>query len=297
MKLALAEVPAPYLLEPRVVVQGAGGGWVQLADALADAGAVDGLPPGDIAAALGFVTGLKPAAIKKIERALAATPAGALPRLLRPIGPDRKLLLTEGRVALARSNDHKPAQSPVGFSMFESAFGDPGATVHLPNAGASYDAEAVLVAVMGRDFHRGTASTAGRSVAGYTLMCQITHRTLFDEEAVTRNNLMAKNCDRLSPLGPAILIGSTLDPATEVVLTVNGAERQRFAVADLAHSVPQAVRAWGRCVLDTGDAVALGAAIAWPKAGNTVDSPIPVKSGDALEVSCTPIGTLAARIA
>jgi 2-keto-4-pentenoate hydratase/2-oxohepta-3-ene-1,7-dioic acid hydratase in catechol pathway len=298
MKLALAEVPAPYLLEPRVVAQGAdGAGWVPLADALATAGVVDGPPSGDIAAALGFVTGLKTGALNKIERTLAGKPAAAAPRLLRPIGPDRKLLLTEGRVALARSNDHKPAQSPVGFSMFESAFADPGATLRLPDAGASYDAEAVLVAVMGRDFHRGTASTAGRSIAGYTLMCQITHRTLFDEEAVTRNNLMAKNCDRLSPLGPSILIGHSIDPATEIVFRVNGTERQRFAVADLAHSVPQAVRAWGRCVLDAGDAVALGAAIAWPKAGNSVDSPIPVKSGDALEVSCAPIGTLTARIA
>jgi len=258
---------------------------------------VDGPPSGDIAAALGFVSALKPAALKKIERTLAATRAGAPPRLLRPIAPDRKLLLTEGRVALARSNDHKPAQSPVGFSMFESAFADPGATLQLPDPAAAYDAEAVLVAIMGRDFHRGTASTAGRSVVGYTLMCQITHRDLFDAEAVTRNNLMAKNCDRLSPLGPWIRIGSALDPATEIVLKVNGTERQRFAVADLAHSVPRAVRAWGRCVLDTGDAVALGAAIAWPKPGNSVDSPIPVKSGDALEVSCAPIGTLTARIA
>jgi 2-keto-4-pentenoate hydratase/2-oxohepta-3-ene-1,7-dioic acid hydratase in catechol pathway len=298
MKLSQAEVPAPFLLEPRVMAQGAeGAGWMTFADALAASGIVDGPPSGDIAAALAFVNGLKPAAIKKIERTLTGASAGPSPRLLRPIGPDRKLLLTEGRVALSRSNDQKPAKSPVGFSMFESAFADPGATLHLPDASASYDAEAVLVAVMGRGFHRGTASTAGRSVAGYTLMCQVTHRDLFDAEAVTRNNLMSKNCDRLSPLGPSILIGPTIDPATEIVFKVNGVERQRFAVADLAHSVPTAVRAWGRCVLDVGDAVALGAAIAWPKPGNAVDSPIPVKSGDALEVSCAPIGTLTARIA
>jgi 2-keto-4-pentenoate hydratase/2-oxohepta-3-ene-1,7-dioic acid hydratase in catechol pathway len=298
MKLALAEVPAPFLLEPRVMAQGAdGSGWMTFADALAASGIVDGPPSGDIVTALAFVNGLKPAAIKKVERSLAAAPAGAPPRLLRPIGPDRKLLLTEGRVALSRSNDQKPAKSPVGFSMFESAFADPGATLHLPDPSASYDAEAVLVAVMGHGFHRGTAATAGRAVAGYTLMCQITHRDLFDAEAVTRNNLMAKNCDRLSPLGPSILIGPTIDPATEIVFKVNGVERQRFAIADLAHSVPTAVRAWGRSVLNVGDAVALGAAIAWPKPGNSVDSPIPVKSGDALDVSCAPIGMLTARIA
>jgi acylpyruvate hydrolase len=249
-----------------------------------------------MAAALAFVAGLKAGVLKKIERALAAQSPGAAPRLLKPVGPDMKLLLTEGRVALSRSNDQKPAQSPVGFSMFESAFADPGATLRLPDPGASYDAEAVLVAIVGRNFHRGTASAAGRAVVGYTLMCQITHRDLFDAEAVTRNNLMAKNCDRLSPLGPWILIDPKLDPATEVTLSVNGQERQRFAVADLAHSVPRAVRAWGRCVLEVGDAVALGAAIAWPRAGNSVDSPVPVKSGDTLEVACAPIGTLTAKI-
>jgi 2-keto-4-pentenoate hydratase/2-oxohepta-3-ene-1,7-dioic acid hydratase in catechol pathway len=299
MKLALAEVPAPYLLEPRVMAQGAGGGWTPLAAAIQEAGLVDGPPSGDIAAALTYLSELKPTPRRRIERVLEAKPTGRQPeRLLKPVGPDRKLLLTEGRVALSRSNDQKPAKSPVGFSMFESAFADPGATLRLPDAGAHYDAEAVLVATMGRGFHRGTDTSAARSVVGFTLMCQITHRDLFDEEAVTRNNLMAKNCDRLSPLGPAIWIAEprALDPATVVTMSINGQERQRFAVADLAHSVSRAVRAWGRCVLDPGDAVGLGAAICWAKPGNAVDSPIPVKSGDAIEVACEPIGTLTARI-
>jgi 2-keto-4-pentenoate hydratase/2-oxohepta-3-ene-1,7-dioic acid hydratase in catechol pathway len=297
MKLALAEVPAPYLLEPRVMAQGAGGGWTPFAAALAEAGILDGPPSGDIDAALAFAAAMKPGAIRKVERVLDGIAAHGAPALLKPIGADRKVLLTEGRVALSRSNDQKPAKSPVGFSLFESAFADPGATLRLPDPEAHYDAEGVLVAVLGKPFHRGGDGAAGRAVVGFTLMCQVTHRDLFDAEAVTRNNLMAKNCDRLSPLGPAILIAPALDPATVVTFSVNGQERQRFAVSDLAHSVPRTVRAWGRCVLDVGDAVALGAAIAWPRPGNAVDSPIPITSGDTLEVACAPIGTLTATVA
>jgi 2-keto-4-pentenoate hydratase/2-oxohepta-3-ene-1,7-dioic acid hydratase in catechol pathway len=300
MKLAVAALPAPFLIERRVLARNAGEGWHELGAALAEAGIPDGPAPGDVAGAFAFLSALGPAQRRRIERALDQSRNGlAVAALDKPIGPDAKLFLTEGRIALARSNDVAPAKRVVGFSKFESALAAPGRTIRLPNPGARYDVEATLCAIVGRAANRAARSEAARAIVGFTLMAEVTNRNMFDEEAATRNNLYAKNEEALSPFGPCVWIASAreLDPATEVTLKVNGAERQRFAVSDLAHTMAAAVGGWSRAVLVPGDAVALGAAIARPRAGNAVDSPVPVAPGDAIEIACAPIGVLAAKFA
>jgi 2-keto-4-pentenoate hydratase/2-oxohepta-3-ene-1,7-dioic acid hydratase in catechol pathway len=300
MKLALAEIPRPFLAEPRIVASAADGAWQDFADLLDACGIADAPDAGDLPQALAFLSQLAPGSRGRIERALAARANGAAqPALCKPVGPDAKLLLTEGSLALSRSNDQRPAKMVVGFSKFATAFADPDSAIGLPDPAARYDVEAVLAAVIGRPGDRFGSATAARSVVGFTLMAEITWRDMFETEARTNNSLFAKNCPGLSPLGPSIWIAGTkeLDPATEVTLTINGATRQRFTVADFAHGITAAVKAWSRVVLAPGDMVALGAAICRPRAGNEVDSPIPIAPGDRIEVACAPIGVLRASIA
>jgi len=257
-------------------------------------------PPASLSAALAYLSSLGHGGRRKIERALAARKNGvADPQLRKPMDPLAKILLTEGRAALSRSNEQLPAKMVVGFSKFQTATADPGADIVLPDSAAHFDVEAVLAAVLGKPAARVGAGLAARSIVGFTLLAEITHRDMFDAEWKTSNSLFAKNCLGLSPLGPAIWVAGAgeLEPATEITLAVNGVERQRFAVADFAHGLAAATKAWSRCVLEPGDMVALGAAIARPGPNNAVDSPIPVAAGDRIEVSCAPIGTLAARIA
>jgi 2-keto-4-pentenoate hydratase/2-oxohepta-3-ene-1,7-dioic acid hydratase in catechol pathway len=187
----------------------------------------------------------------------------------------------------------------VGFSKFASACAAPGAALRLPDPAARYDVEAVLVAVLGKKAARVSAGEATRSIVGFTLIAEITNRDMFDREWKTSNNLFAKNHRGLTPLGPSIWVASPgeLDPSTEITLTLNGAVKQRFAVSDFAHSIANATKAWSRTVLEPGDMVALGAAIAKPRPGNEVDSPIEIKVGDKIEIACAPIGTLSATIA
>ncbi len=300
MQLALAALPAPFLVETRVVARAAEGAW-HLLDKALRAAAIEAAPaPDDLAGALSLVASLSAGARRRLERALEAASDGLeAPRLCRPAGPDAKMLLTEGREALARSNERKAAKAVVGFSKFASAFADPEATIRLPDPGSSYDVEAVLVAVIGRATTRASAAEAARSVAGFTLMAEITDRTVSAAEARTRNNLFAKNRGGLSPLGPAVWLAGprALDAATEVTLRVNGTERQRFAVGDLAHTAAACVKAWSRAGLVPGDLVGIGAAMALPRPGNAVDSPIPIAPGDAIEASSAPIGTLRAKVA
>ncbi len=292
MRLALAHLPSPFLAAPRVVASGANGAWHECAKLLPAAR--------DLAQALAALSLLTGAGRQRLERALDGMADGiAAPPLLKPLEPLGKILLTEGSVALARSNDQRPAQMVVGFSKFATSLADPDATIRLAGAGTRYDVEAALAAVVGRPANRLTQKDAARAIVGFTLMAEVTERDMFEAEARTNNSLFAKNCLGLSPLGPSIWIGSAaeLDPAAKVTLTVNGAVRQRFAPADFAHGIEAAVRAWSRVVLVPGDMVALGAAICRPRPGNEVDSPIAIAPGDRIEVAHPQVGVLRARVA
>lgn len=300
MKIGIADLPWPFLAEPRVIAQNGAGTWHDLQTLMAEAGLSAPSPATDMAATLSQLSALGSGGRKKLERALGhAKHPVANPALGAPIDPLAKILLTEGRVALARSNDQLPAKMIVGFSKFASACAAPGATLRLPDPGARYDVEAVLVAVLGKSASRVSAGEATRSIVGFTLMAEITNRDMFEHEWKTSNNLYSKNHRGLTPLGPSIWIAnpSELDPATEISLSLNGEVKQRFAVADFAHSIANATKAWSRTVLEPGDMVALGAAIAKPRPGNEVDSPVEISVGDKIEIACAPIGTLSATIA
>ena len=300
MKIALTDLPHPFLAEPRIIAQSAGGPWHDLEDVLMESG-LSGLPAAQsLPGALTFLSSLTSGGKRKLESALGAHQNGiAAPQLRKPIDPLAKILLTEGRVALSRSNDQLPVKMVVGFSKFATALADPDISIHLPEPQARYDVEACLAVVLGQAASRVNARTAARSIVGFTLMAEVTHRDMFDAEWRTSNSLFAKNCRALSPLGPAIWIGglSELDPATEITLAINGQTRQRFAIADFAHGIAEATKAWSRCVLEPGDMVALGAAIANPRPGTEIDSPVAIAAGDRIEVSCAPVGTLTARFA
>ncbi|HKT17396.1 MAG TPA: fumarylacetoacetate hydrolase family protein [Stellaceae bacterium] len=298
MKIALAAMPRPVLAEPCVLAQSASGHWHELDPLLDEIGHAGPPRDGGLSSALAALGKLGAAGRRKLERALAGRQNGiASPALLKPIDPLAKILLTEGRVALSRSNDQLPAKMVVGFSKFQTALADPGAQIRLPDPQAQYDIEAVLAVVLGKPAARVSARDAAGAVIGFTLMAEVTDRTMFEREWRTSNSLFAKNRLGLSPLGPCILIAGLgeLDPAADIALAVNGIERQRFAAADFAHGIAQATKAWSRAVLEPGDMVALGAAIARPRPGNEVDSPIPIAAGDRIEVACAPIGVLSAQ--
>ncbi len=300
MKIGIADLPWPFLAEPRVVAQNGAGTWHDLHTLMTASGLAAPDQETTMAATLSRLSALGSGGRKKLEHALgSAKHPIASPTLAAPIDPLAKILLTEGRVSLARSNDQLPAKMVVGFSKFASACAAPGAALRLPDPGARYDVEAVLVAVLGKEASRVTAGEATRSIIGFTLMAEITNRDMFDREWKTSNNLYAKNHRGLTPLGPSIWVASPseLDPSTEITLSLNGAVKQRFAVSDFAHSIANATKAWSRTVLEPGDMVALGAAISKPRPGNEVDSPIEIKIGDKIEIACAPIGTLSATIA
>jgi len=81
----------------------------------------------------------------------------------------------------------------------------------------------------------------------------------------------------------------------EVTLKLNGKVRQQFTLGDLAFGVEEMVSAWSRMILEPGDIVGLGATIARPRPGMTLESPVPIKPGDVIEVESSAIGLLRAE--
>lgn len=308
MRIGLADVPSPVLRRRRVVLEGSKKGWRDFESALALAGFAfepdPGHPTADseaylMADALAFVHDLTAAQRKKLEAVADKAPALQDVQLRKPIDADGKMIVTAGREALSRSNEQLPAKMVVGFSKFSDALTDPDAAIRFPSGRDNFDADAGIAAVLGGPAARATAAEGGRAIVGFTLMLDVTDREMFDEERRTNNSLFAKNCEACTPLGPSIWIARErdLDPNTEIKMSVNGEVRQRYRVAHLAHNIKTVTRDWSRATLETGDVLGLGAAIAWPRDRNLVDSPIPIKRGDLIEVSCKPIGVLRATVA
>src|SRR5579875_3193550 len=106
MRLALAEIPSPFLLEERVVAAGANGAWHDFAQALRATGIANAPEACALPDALSFLARLPAASRRRIEQTLdRGRDALVGAELKKPLAPLSKILLTEGSIALARSND------------------------------------------------------------------------------------------------------------------------------------------------------------------------------------------------
>ncbi len=102
MKIALADLPWPFLAETRILAQAANGHWHDLHSVLAELGMPNAPETAALPVVLAFLSSLALGQKRKIQRALDAQSNGTPnPALLKPLDPLSKILLTEGRVALS----------------------------------------------------------------------------------------------------------------------------------------------------------------------------------------------------
>lgn len=198
-----------------------------------------------------------------LAAARAATGALTVPappeRLLRPV-------LAPGAVVCVGLNYRShilemgrdlPAH-PTLFSKLPRALTDPSADVVIPAPTARLDYEGELVAVVGTAGRDIAPDRAWEHVAGLTLMNDVTAR---DFQRRTIQWFAGKTFQRSTPVGPAVVTLDELDGlgARELVVTVNGEERQRAELGDLVFDVPALVADLSRIVaLEPGDLIATG---------------------------------------
>jgi acylpyruvate hydrolase len=182
-------------------------------------------------------------------------------------------------------------KAPTLFAKLARSLTDPGAEIDLPPVSGEVDYEGELVVVVGkqgRDIHEASAH---EHIAGYTLMNDVSMR---DWQYRTLQWFAGKNFERSTPVGPWLVTPDELDLAgAELVLTVNGEQRQRAALSDLVFDPARLLADISKITtLEPGDLIATGTP---GGVGHGMDPPSYLRDGDVVEVAIDGIGTLRNR--
>jgi 2-keto-4-pentenoate hydratase/2-oxohepta-3-ene-1,7-dioic acid hydratase in catechol pathway len=164
------------------------------------------------------------------------------------------------------------------FLKARSALAGAGDGIALRNLDRRNDHEIELALVIGRAADRVPEERAMEHVAGYTIGLDITTRGPEDRS-------FRKSSDTYAVLGPWLVTADEIDDpaALDLVLHVNGAERQRANTRDLAVGMPELIAWASRCyTLLPGDVIYTG----------TPAGVGPIVPGDVISASITGIGEM-----
>lgn len=153
---------------------------------------------------------------------------------------------------------------------------------------ASTDYEGELAVVIARDCHRVAAEDAMDVVWGYTIVNDVTARTLQRRHGQW---FIGKSIDSFCPMGPVLVTADEVEPAALTLETrVNGEVRQKARVADLIFDIPTLIATLSATMtLKAGDIIATGT----PEGvGIGFDPPRFLTPGDRVAVEISGIGVL-----
>jgi 2-keto-4-pentenoate hydratase/2-oxohepta-3-ene-1,7-dioic acid hydratase in catechol pathway len=181
-------------------------------------------------------------------------------------------------------------EAPVVFSKPPTSVIGPGEAIPSfldPTGSVDYEGElAVVIGTGGRGI---AAADAMRHVFGYTIVNDVTSRTLQHRH---RQWLLGKGIDGFCPMGPAILTADKVpDPgALRLSTWVNGALRQDARVSDLIFDIPTLIATISAGItLEPGDIIATGTPAG---VGIGFTPPRYLAPGDVVRITVTGIGTL-----
>lgn len=183
---------------------------------------------------------------------------------------------------------------PVVFAKFANTVIGPQDDIPFYPISEQLDYEAEFTFVVGKRARNVSQEDALDYVAGYTIVNDVTYR---DIQRRTIEWLQGKTVDGSAPMGPYLVTSDELqDPSgLEVVLTVNGEERQRSNTANLVFSVQYLVEFLsGLMTLEPGDVILTGTP---GGVGVARDPQVYLKDGDVVKIDIDKIGTLENRVA
>jgi 2-keto-4-pentenoate hydratase/2-oxohepta-3-ene-1,7-dioic acid hydratase in catechol pathway len=183
-------------------------------------------------------------------------------------------------------------RSQLWFNKQVSCITGPFATIELPAASEQVDYEAELAFVIGRRCRNVAAEHALDVVAGYMVCNDVTAR---DWQFRSPTYTLGKSFDTHGPLGPWLTTADEVpDPAAlELVLTLNGEERQRSSTGDMIYDIRAQIAYLSTVMtLMPGDVIATGT-----PAGVGIAAGRFLREGDVVRVAITGLGAIENRFA
>ncbi len=186
------------------------------------------------------------------------------------------------------------ATKPVIFLKSASAVAPPNAELELSTKVSSeFDWEVELGVVIGAPGRYVRREEAGRLIAGYTVINDITSRDLQREHVQW---FIGKNIDAATPVGPWVVTRDELGvtPDLEISLEVNGRRKQLARTSQLLFDAGALIESISRVTtLEPGDVIATGTP---PGIGLRSTPPEFLADGDTIEATVEGIGTLRNRV-
>jgi 2-keto-4-pentenoate hydratase/2-oxohepta-3-ene-1,7-dioic acid hydratase in catechol pathway len=172
-----------------------------------------------------------------------------------------------------------PERPEAGYRAQSALIGHGEAIVKPADCTGPFEAEAELVAVIGRDVRRCSRDEAAASVFGWTIGNDVSARTW---QRADRTLWRAKNSDTFKPMGPWIETEADPSAATTTV-TIDGVKTAEFATGAMIFDPYDYICELSRYItLRAGDVLWMG-----------TDAMVEMPVGHVLGIEITGIGTLA----
>ena len=194
--------------------------------------------------------------------------------------PSKIVCVGRNYVEHARELGNEVPVQPLIFFKPPSAVVADGEPIVLPPESERVEHEGEIAVVIGRAARRVSADDAWSYVAGVAPLNDVTARDLQKTDGQWTR---AKGFDTFCPIGRVVPLDGIDRDALEVVCRVNGQERQRGRVAEMAFPIPALIAyISGVMTLEPGDVIATG----------TPAGVGPLRDGDVVEVEIPGVGTL-----
>ena len=195
--------------------------------------------------------------------------------------------------AHAEGIEMKLPEYPILFSKFDNALAPANANVVLPPWESSYDYEAELVIVMGKDCWNVSEEEAMDYVFGYTCGNDFSLR---DAQMRSGQWLIGKTMPGFGPCGPCIVTADGYDPneGKAVRSYVNGQLRQNGTTADMIFNCAKIISYASKYIkLCPGDMIFTGT-----PSGVALEEKVKtwLKPGDVVDVEIEGIGRLTNKL-
>jgi 2-keto-4-pentenoate hydratase/2-oxohepta-3-ene-1,7-dioic acid hydratase in catechol pathway len=175
--------------------------------------------------------------------------------------------------------------SQLWFNKQVSCLNGPNDPIELPRVVEKLDYEIELGVVIGRRSRRVKAAEARSVIAGYLVTNDVSAR---DWQQRSPTFTLGKSFDTHGPIGPWLTTNDEIpDPlALEMVLTVNGEERQRMTTGDMIYNIYEQIEYLSTVMtLEPGDILATGT-----PAGVGAASGRLLKAGDVIRAEIEKLG-------